>query len=317
MYNGFPINCIDLFLCPKDSANLKLISKNKIHKNKLILNGILSCDQCNEKYQIVGGILSFINFQNLDGESSFEMKVRNEYALREKRNEKYLNIPSHAWEMIPTLNLIHNSPNKSILELGCGTGRYTSYISENCKLLVALDFSIESLKITAKSLNTTSNVALIHADITQIVINKPYFDIVFSTLVSNLPSLNHVNKMFQLAINSLNKNGKFVFSTHHYTLIDYLTGNPKSGKYKENNIYRYYFKSKEIVNISKIYFNKIRVKPIYIRIPILGRLKFPVIPLSLFISKIPILRDLGELLLLSACNPIRPKKAIAANKQLV
>ena len=120
--------------------------------------------------------------------------------------------------------------------------------------------------------------------------------------------------MFHLAVYALKKNGKFVFSTHHYTLIDYLTGTPKSGKYKENNIYRYYFKSKEIVNITNKYFTKIKVNPIYIRIPILGRLKFPVIPISLFISKIPILRNLGELLLLSACNPIRQKQEITANK---
>ncbi len=65
-----------------------------------------------------------------------------------------------------TLKQMKLRPNHVLLEAGCGTGRMTRVFAPKCKSMIAVDFSVESLKRCQRKLERDGikNVDLIQAD---------------------------------------------------------------------------------------------------------------------------------------------------------
>lgn len=62
--------------------------------------------------------------------------------------------------------ILSKLPFKNVLEIGCGTGKNTSWLCKKAKNVTAVDFSPEMLKI-AKQKITSSNVEFIEADVSK------------------------------------------------------------------------------------------------------------------------------------------------------
>src|SRR5581483_383393 len=187
-----------------------------------------------------------------------------------------------------------------VLELGCGSGRYTVRIAADAGAVLAVDFSLAALKNVAARAQAGWHLGLVQADCTRFAVRPRSFQRVLSTLVSNLSSGVHRQEMFRLAAAALGPNGKFIFSTHHHSLFERLIGAPQAGHYPENDIYRYLFRIDEIVHETGHHFRRIDCRPIQIRLPLLGRLGLPVASASHWLEKIPLLNRFGELLLVTA-----------------
>ena len=98
--------------------------------------------------------------------------------------------------------------NKNVLEVGCGTGQLSIYFSTgNNNLIVALDATIESLKIAKDfaNKNNINNIEFVNTDIFDDVLAENYFDFVWCNGV-----LHHTKdpyKAFCVISKSLKKEG--------------------------------------------------------------------------------------------------------------
>jgi SAM-dependent methyltransferase len=243
----------------------------------------------------------------LDDESRHERQLRNNNALRSTRVEGSPRWDSdhHAMEIIPTLEALSIGPEKSLLELGCGDGRFTLLLASRCRWLLGADFAIEPLRLLGQRLRGTRNVGLVLADVATMRVKDAAFDRVLATLVSNLPTRAHRNAMYFLAASALGPGGRFVFSTHHHGIRQWLTGEPRSGRYRPGGIYRYNFSVSECKAEVRPYFRVIKAWPIQIYVPFGRMLGLPVVALSRLLERVPLLNRLGELVLCTAEQRVR------------
>ena len=78
--------------------------------------------------------------------------------------------------------------NKTVLEVGCGKGRHTFYISEVAKEVVAIDFG-KSVDVAFINNKDKNNIYFMQADIYNLPFKENYFDFVFSIgVLHHLPT---------------------------------------------------------------------------------------------------------------------------------
>ena len=93
----------------------------------------------------------------------------------------------------------------SVLEIGCGTGKNTSWFVDNCKTITAVDLSEEMLA-KAKAKIQSPNVRFIQADInTEWNFSEDKFDLITFSLV--LEHINELDHIFREVSEKLNANG--------------------------------------------------------------------------------------------------------------
>ena len=298
MYSGFPVKFISLLKCPHDGGMLQVLKSNADVKPAGHINdGSVECESCKRIYRICEGIISFIDDALMDEKSSKEKHLRDERAV--------VHEPTAQWElenimeMYPTIEMLKPSRNEILLELGCGTGRYTLALESAYSGILAVDFSRESLRKLSSKLAAPSPVGLVHADIFHFEVASEQFDTVFATLSRKA--------MYRVAASALKENGKFVFSVEHYTLREFVYNVPKSGYYEEVEFYRFLYTRGEIRRETRNYFCTVQTRTINVVMPFSFRLRVPVllVGLSFIMSYIPVLSSLGRLMLVEARNPIR------------
>jgi ubiquinone/menaquinone biosynthesis C-methylase UbiE len=98
-------------------------------------------------------------------------------------------------EALALREMLKNVSFKSCLEMGCGTGKNTSWLLERSERLVAVDFSPEMLA-KAKEKIKSSKVSFIEADITMSwnFISQTFDLITFSLVLEHVHDLNHIFK---------------------------------------------------------------------------------------------------------------------------
>jgi SAM-dependent methyltransferase len=297
MYRGFPAHLLPTIRCPRDGEPLDL-QHDAPSRPDYVTCAALRCDTCCRSYPVEEGIVRLLDLASLDGESNHERTLRDSGALRFDAGDELT-----VWqqmEIVPMLDALSPLEGLTVLELGAGTGRYTVRIAEREAHVVAADFSFEALQQLALRLQPQWNVGLVHADCTQFVVQPHAFDIVTSTLVSNLPTAAHRAAMMKIAADALKPEGRFVFSTHHYGIRRRLRRAPQAGRYREGGIYRYLFRRREIVQETARHFRNITCQPIQVNLPLAVRLQLQALALSWSVHRVPLLNQFGELLLVVA-----------------
>lgn len=304
-YSGFPVSLIQLLRCASCG--------NEIHstigssdKNNFILNGYLLCRTCGEKYQITHGIVCMLKPQDLDRESLHEQKLWDE---KIGKDPDFPMIPSWEYlnklEMKPTLTALGHYDGCTMLELACGTGRYTTVFATKCSSVVAVDFSIASLLSLSRKIPPGSSVGLIQADITRLAVAPRSFDRVFST--TSLDSREQRMTMNRLAADALSDHGRFVFSAEHYELPRRLLGMPRARRYTPGGIYLCHLEKDQIVRETAPFFSKVRVRPINFVLPLQSHLGQRLgLVIARVVERVPVVRGFGRLLLACCLAPIRP-----------
>jgi uncharacterized protein YbaR (Trm112 family) len=303
----FPGEVAELICCPAEGHRLAI--GNVVHGDATgVRDGDLRCPACAANYPINDGVLCMFERVRLHPESLNEVTTRDERAAKADAASTPWATDDDEAEFVPTLAALAPGPADSIFELGCGDGRYTVGLVGRCRLLVALDFSEKSLRLLQRRLPAGTRIGLINADVTMFKTAPRCFDKVFSTLVSNLPTLTHRDALYRLASSSLREPGKFIYSVHHYGLKERLKGVVKSGLYGPGDIYRYLLTMGECRKEIQAHFRKARIKSIQIYLPLARRLGLPLSAMSSFLERVPLVSRWGTMLLCEASSPVQTEQ---------
>ena len=304
MQAGFPTTLASLLRCPDDGGPLSISTPGGGAPPAFLSEGALSCSTCGQRLPISGGVLRLLHTKQLNRESATELQVR------EQSFEIPRPGPLHEMQMQPTLAALRPFDGSVLLEMGCGTGRYTTLLARACRAVVAVDFSLNRLAALAQQLAPQATVALVQADVTSLRVAPQLFQRALSTLTSNLPDREHRLAMFGVAADALEASGRFVFSTHFHGIRDRLLGVPQAGRYEEQNgdagVFRYHMIHQEGAREAAPYFSRVRSRPIQILLPFARQLRLPLVGLSRFAEYIPLLNQFGNFLLFVATRPIHP-----------
>jgi len=285
-----PLPSLADFLCPTCRSSL------------MAAEGALRCANCQAAYPVRDGIAIMCATDEMNPDSRYEREQRDREAVQASFDWETL--PWSRTEMLSTLAALRPISGTALLELGCGCGRYTHLLARQAEALIAVDFSIHSLRQLATRLGPADPVALVCADIARFEVASRAFDRVLSTATSNLPTLRHRDVMYWLAGRALVRGGKFVFSAHYLGLRErFQRQAQKSGYYDSNRIYRYLFGLRELRDEVRPHFDRVRCRRIQISLPFASRLGLPPVATSRIAEFISGLNRFASLLLVTAREP--------------
>lgn len=189
--------------------------------------------------------------------------------------------------------------------------------------ILAVDFSIEALRKLAGRLSSgvapttfqvvplraagdlRGHVGLVQADASEFRAAPRSFDVALSA--SPLDLRDERMRMYCTVAELLRDDGRYVAGVEHDDLLRRLMGVPIARRYTPGGIFIEHFNIATLRREIAPYFSQLRFQPIRARVPFTRRLPLKLkILLSLAVVRIPVLKLLGEILLVRAERPIRP-----------
>ena len=107
------------------------------------------------------------------------------------------------------LNNMNLNFDKSVLEIGVGTGRLAVRVAPLCKSFCGIDISPKTIERARENLGNFKNVELICSDFLAYNIEKQ-FDVIYSSLT--FMHISEKQRAFNLIVDLLAQTGKFVLS---------------------------------------------------------------------------------------------------------
>ncbi len=292
-----------------------------------VIDADLHCATCEAHYRIRDGIALMLPVQ-LSPENEHEIAIRDEeYACT---NPAPFAAPPAGWrselndvvEIPPFLRELEPLENCRVLELGCGDGRFTMLMAQMGASVMAVDFSLNALRRMAgwlasgvaptafQTVRRRSDhdlrpyVGLVHADASRFSMEPKSFDRALSA--TPLDSRDERMAMYRAVAETLRDGGRYIGSYEHDDLTRRLLGLPVARRYRDGGIFIEHFDASTVHRESAAYFLARRVYPIRPKVPFVSRLpRSWAANILSTTSRLPILRDLGEILLLRAERPVR------------
>jgi SAM-dependent methyltransferase len=286
--------------CPHGCGALRLA--DAAHETtSFLVSAELHCERGAHQFRITDGIVRLLEVEQLDKESENERIQRDKGAAG--LDASWEQSPFNQAEIVSTLRASEPLAHALVLELGAGTGRYTVPMAERGAAVLAVDMSGGSLATLAHRVRPGWQVGLVQADCTRPMTRARAFDLVASTLMSNIPTKDQRLEVMRVAAAAVKHRGKFVFGTHYYGLGSWVRGEKKSGYYREAPIYRYMYRRGEIKRETRRFFAAVRCHPVRIALPFMGRLGRRWVTVSQKLEQVPVLNQFGDLLLVVAEDP--------------
>jgi SAM-dependent methyltransferase len=309
MVNQFPRDLVPLLRCNIDSGELALAAEVRGDAEG-VLDAVLRCKTCGAEFRIEDGIACLLP-DRLTPEDKHEMGIRDTIDY-DCTNPGSFVPPAEGWrsvlcdilEVPAHLDALQTLPTSVVLELACGDGRFTSLMAKTGARILAVDFSINALRLLAPRLPTGAKVGRVHADINQLHLASRAFDRALT--LTPLDSRDERMNMYRTIAHTLKDDGRYVGSFEHDDLNRRLLGLPLMRRYSKDGILIEHLTTKTMRLEAAPYFSKLRVRPIRPRFPLVAKLP-PVLalPLLRLVAALPFVRHFGELLLLTAQDPVR------------
>ena len=305
----FPREMVPLLRCNNDAGELAIATELKCN-DAGVLDAVLRCRICGAEVRIVDGIARLLPDQ-LSSEDRHEMSIRNAIDYDENNQGPFVPPPdgwrstlSDMLEVPEHLNELKSSGADIVLELACGDGRFTALVAQSGARILAVDFSINALHLLAHRLPSGAQVGRVQADINHLQVASRSFDRALS--LTPLDSRDERMAMYRMIAAALKDDGRYVASAEHDDLNRRLLGLPLLRRYSRGGILIEHVSAKTMRREAAPYFSEVRIRPIRPRVPLIGRLprRFA-LPMLRLIAAIPVTRQFGELLLLTARCPVR------------
>jgi SAM-dependent methyltransferase len=322
----FPRNLLPLLRCVRDSGQLAL--RSELRRSAAgVTDGALRCIECRQEYSIEGGIARLMT-DTTTQETAHEMELKD--AVYEAMPDIF-EAPSSSWrskysdsiEILPHLQELAPLDGCLVLELGCGDGRFTLLMAQLGAEILAVDFSGAALRKLARRLpsgiapttyqvvprdsakDLSGRVGLVQADASHFHAAPGSFDRALSA--TPLDSRHERMNMFRTVAESLKDDGRYVAGVEHDDLSRRIMGMPVARRYTPGGIYIEHFNIRQLRCELAPYFSRLHFRFIRAHIPFVKHLPTMLaVRLALAVIAIPLLRQLGTLLLASARDPIRP-----------
>lgn len=113
------------------------------------------------------------------------------------------------WDGEDFINLLNLNYSKTVLEIGCGTGRIAKKIISQCKRYVGIDISSKTVNVARKHFEDFENAFFVNEDFLKYKTSQKY-DVIYSTL-----TFMHIEKKEEALINVSNllkRKGEFILS---------------------------------------------------------------------------------------------------------
>ena len=223
-----------------------------------IVEGTLTCPICGQQFQITDGIADLIRPGFLNDERSNEVKdQRAEMATRDMMATRYDSMPPMRWtarfEIPAAADILERVPGGSVIELGCGTGRPTAALAQRSNFFLAVDFSMNSLRVCRQKLTRSPHVQFVRAEISSLPVRDGTFDTALSLEVfEHLPGARMRDTAVQEAARVLVDNGRFIISVYRESWFSRLFGKKES--YHFGGIYYFRFTPADLQEMLSPYF---------------------------------------------------------------
>ena len=238
--------------------------------------------------------------------------------------------PSEGWrseygdqiEIPPHLEELEPLEGCRVLELGCGDGRLTMLMAQLGAEVLAVDFSFAALHKLASRLPsgvapTTYRVAsqrpasalrecvgLVQADASCFHVAPSSLDRALSA--TPLDTRDERMKMYRTVAEALTENGRYIAGVEHDDLSRRLLGLPLVRRYTPGGVLIEHLGTAALRREIAPYFSRLHFRPIRPHVPFIRQMPMKrKILIVRVISAIPVLRQLGEILLVRAEHPIR------------
>jgi SAM-dependent methyltransferase len=309
MLHQFPIDMVPLLRCNNDAGELA-IGRQLRGDGEGILDAVLRCEICGAEFCIENGIARMLPDQ-LSPEDQHEMSIRDSIDYVCTNPGPFLPPPdgwrsvlSDMLEIPPHLHGLRTLPSSTVLELACGDGRLTALIAKTGARILAVDFSINALRLLPYRLPSGARVGRVHGDINQLHPASRTFDRAITS--TPLDSRDERMTMYRMVAHALTDDGRFVASVEHHDLNRRLLGLPLVRRYSRDGILIEHLTAETMLREAAPYFSKLRIRPIRPRVPFVAKMPRGLAFLALrLIAALPLLRQFGELLLLTAQRPVR------------
>lgn len=225
-------------------------------------------------------------------------------------------------EIPPHLNALHPLVGRRVLELGCGDGRFTTLMAQSGAEVLAIDFSFEGLRKAswhlAKGSPPTSyqlrrkhfagdlrtRVGLVQADASRFHVAPRGFSRALSA--TPLDSRDERMEMYRSVAEALTEDGRFVAGVEYDDLYRRVLGLPKVRRYSRGGILIEHLNIATMRREMSPYFGRLRMQPIRVHLPFVRLLPIGTrVVVSRCAASTPILKHLGDILLVSAERPWR------------
>jgi SAM-dependent methyltransferase len=305
----FPRDMIPLLRCHNDAGKLAIATELRCDDAGL-LDAVLRCKICASEFRIEEGIARILP-GHLSPEDMHEMSIRDAIDYDGKNQGPFVP-PAEGWrstlsdklEIPEHLNELRSSRSDIVLELACGDGRFTALIAQTGARILAVDFSINALQLLAQRLPAGARVGRVQADINHLHVASRGFDGALS--LTPLDSRDERMAMYRTIATALKDDGRYVASVEHDDLNRRLLGLPLLRRYSRGGILIEHQSAKTMRREAAPYFSEIRIRPIRPRVPFIARLPLGLaLPVLSLIAALPLIRQFGELLLLTAQGPVR------------
>ena len=270
------IKHLTFLVCPKCNGQLILDKKKFFHEN-IVKEGTLSCKKCESKYPIINYIPRFLKTSKKEV-ISFGYQW-NSFPL--SQIDEVHNIDESSTRLFSETTLDKDSIlGSSIIEIGCGAGRFLNVIKNyNPSLVVGVDASNAVDSLSNHLDLEKENILIVQADIFNLPFKVNNFDHVFSIGVIHhtIDPFLAFKKIAMLAKN----NGRISISVYENSLAHRSSKNTIklafydflwSANFLRCEIYRYFFS--RLPSKIQIYYCKL------------------IVPILHYLNKIPILRIL-------------------------
>jgi len=269
MYSGFPKDLIAIIRCPRDGGAFHVDLQSPRDR---VLNGEVTCAACGFSYQIRNGILRL-----LPGQQTLDSVVRDEQKVRDDLAEGY---EAHfsKWENDTEFNALFSAPvlmrEKKILDLACGTGRFTRCIAAVASATIAADLSEGSLLVFASKIPQEVKIGLVWGDAVQLRFVPASFDAILSTqLLEHIPSRENRLSLLQSTYSHLKPSGALLLTVYYYSLLREVLHRNQEG-FHAGGIFYHRFTTSEIRNELGAGFRVIEARPLLPDRRVLARLSW-------------------------------------------
>lgn len=262
-----------------------------INNEEIIDIGLLLCNSCHRYYPINDGILNMMPDNLFEKESDNFIKKynhllpencgrkeniiinklkedtkdvainkKNEIKARDQQADIYYTYGYWLYglnEQKVFRGFLKPSPQDTIIELGCGTGRLTKeMIDGGFSEYIAIDFSEKSIRLLLDELDdeTKNKILFIKGDVCNLPLRNKIADKALSAQVfEHIPGANEQLRFIKELKRVLNLNGLAALTIYNYNIIKRYKKIPKKGFHGGGTYYEN-FTRKEVEKLFKLYF---------------------------------------------------------------